>query len=155
MSATNTGKTSSSPRRSAVTREVKMNRFSSHMMEQRENVDLHMDLKRSRAEEEHLKNLLIGLNEKLAVYVDLKRDLEQNKNMLSQSEGAREDLQATIHEIADKVKEDAEQHQMHANTLTKEIADLKQQINAMEQKAAEVKQAHLREMDLKSQSMAA
>jgi hypothetical protein len=109
-----------------TTREVKINRFSSHMMEQRDNADLHMDLKRSRAEEEHLKNLLIGLNEKLAVYVDLKRDLEQNKNMLGQSEGAREDLQATIQEIADKVKEDAEQHQMYSDTLIREIADLKQ-----------------------------
>mgnify|MGYP007096699725 CR=1 FL=1 len=131
MSATNTGKTSSSPRRSAVTREVKMNRFSSHMMEQRENVDLHMDLKRSRAEEEHLKNLLIGLNEKLAVYVDLKRDLEQNKNMLSQSEGAREDLQATIHEIADKVKEDAEQHQLFQTTLTQENSALQAQVEEL------------------------
>ena len=72
-----TSKTTTSPRRpTTTTREVKINRFSTHMMEQRENADLHMDLKRSRAEEEHLKNLLIGLNEKLAVYVDLKRDLE-------------------------------------------------------------------------------
>ena len=57
-------------------------RFSNYMMEQRENNDLHLDLKRSQHNEEHLKNLLIGLNEKLAVYVDLKQDLEQNKNML-------------------------------------------------------------------------
>lgn len=52
------------------------------MDDQRENADLQMDLKKSHVEEEHLKNLLIGLNEKLAVYVDLKNDLEQNKGML-------------------------------------------------------------------------
>ena len=38
------------------------------MMEQRDNASLHMDLKASQAEEEHLKNLLIGLNEKLFVF---------------------------------------------------------------------------------------
>ena len=81
----------SSPRRT-TTREVKVTRFSNYMMEQRDNADLHMDLKKSKAEEEHLKNLLIGLNEKLAVYVDLKKDLEQNKGMLQDSEGARADL---------------------------------------------------------------
>jgi hypothetical protein len=71
----------SSPKRT-TTREVRVTRFSNYMMEQRDNASLHMDLKKSKSEEEHLKNLLIGLNEKLAVYVDLKKDLEQNKGML-------------------------------------------------------------------------
>ena len=61
--------------RQTVTTDVVTTKFSQHMMEQRENADLHMDLKRSQAEEEHLKNLLIGLNEKLAVFNDLQNDL--------------------------------------------------------------------------------
>jgi len=40
------------------------------MMEKRENADLHMDLKRSQANEENLKNLLMGLNVKMTAYVD-------------------------------------------------------------------------------------
>ena len=149
-------KATTSPRRpTTTTREVKINRFSTHMMEQRENADLHMDLKRSRAEEEHLKNLLIGLNEKLAVYVDLKRDLEQNKNMLGQSEAAREDLHATIKEIAEKVNDDAEQHQRYSDTLIREIANLKAQIEDLHKQAADTKQAHLKAMDAKDRDHAA
>ena len=105
-----------------------MTRFSNYMMEQRENSDLHLDLKRSQANEEHLKNLLIGLNEKLAVYVDLKKDLEQNKGMFSQSEQARADLQSHIQEIADKVFEDAQQHELYQDTLINENGGLKTQI---------------------------
>ena len=39
-------------------------------------VDLDIDNKRLKVEVEHLKNTLIGLNEKLTVFNDLKKDLE-------------------------------------------------------------------------------
>lgn len=42
------------------------------MMEQRENADLHLDLKRTQADIEDLKNVLIGLDLKLHVHNDLK-----------------------------------------------------------------------------------
>lgn len=59
------------------------------MMQQRENADIHMDLKKCQLENEGLKNVLIGLNTKLHVHNDLKTDLEQNKNMLEMNESAR------------------------------------------------------------------
>jgi len=43
-------------------------------------------------EVEHLKNTLIGLNEKLTVFNDLKKDLEQSKTMHCESEFHRVDL---------------------------------------------------------------
>lgn len=68
---------------------VTYTRFSEHMMQQRENADIHMDLKKCQLENEGLKNVLIGLNTKLHVHNDLKTDLEQNKNMLEMNESAR------------------------------------------------------------------
>ncbi len=41
---------------------------------------------------EHHKNLLIGLNEKLTVFNDLKHDLESKKQMIAQSEEKRAEL---------------------------------------------------------------
>lgn len=49
-------------------------------------VDIDIDNKRLKVEVEHLKNTLIGLNEKLTVFNDLKKDLEQARNMLDDSE---------------------------------------------------------------------
>jgi hypothetical protein len=46
------------------------------MMEQRENSDLHFDLLHTQAENEHQKNLLIGLDLKLTVLNDTKNDLD-------------------------------------------------------------------------------
>jgi len=62
------------------------------MMEQRDNASLHLDLKTAQAGEEHLKNLLIGLNEKMAVYTELKADLAGSQNFGRNSEQARLDL---------------------------------------------------------------
>ena len=118
---------------------VTTTRFSQHMMEQRDNADLHMDLKRSQAEEEHLKNLLIGLNEKLAVFNDLQNDLHQNKSMLSQSEKARDDLQDHIQKLADQVSMDAQQHKRLQDDLCNQIAAHEATIQQMHATAAQVK----------------
>jgi len=56
-------------------------------------VDLDIDNKRLKVEVEHLKNTLIGLNEKLTVFNDLKKDLEQSRFMLNESEANRDHLQ--------------------------------------------------------------
>jgi hypothetical protein len=79
-------KTASSPTRIVRTQTItttKMTAFSELMMEKRDNADLHMDLKRSQATEENLKNLLMGLNVKMTAYVDQKQDLKQNQSMLA------------------------------------------------------------------------
>ena len=41
---------------------------------------------------EHLRNTLIGLNEKLTVFNDLKTDLEQHQSLLEDSETHRGEL---------------------------------------------------------------
>jgi len=56
-------------------------------------VDFDLENKRLKVEVEHLKNTLIGLNEKLTVFNDLKKDLEQSRQMLNDSEMHREQLQ--------------------------------------------------------------
>ena len=62
------------------------------------------------AENEHVKNMLIGLNEKLTVFNDLKVDVENHKAMLKNSEGERDNLQIHIKETSKKVIIDSEQH---------------------------------------------
>ena len=47
-------------------------------------------------ENNHLKNYLIALNEKLVVLNDLKKDFEQSQQKILTSEGARGDLQDHI-----------------------------------------------------------
>lgn len=42
------------------------------------------------AENEHVKNIMIGLNEKLLAFNDFKQDVENHKAMLKSSEGERE-----------------------------------------------------------------
>jgi len=53
-----------SPQRTVHTT-VKITKFSEHMVAQRENADLHHDLLKCQAQNEDLKNVLIGLDYKL------------------------------------------------------------------------------------------
>jgi hypothetical protein len=101
-------------------------------MEQRENTDLHLDLKRTQAENEDHKNVLIGLGLKLTVHNDLKKDLAQNKKELENNEKARDELGNTLKTTAGKVREDAQQHKMYAEMLCNEIAMLKKSSNEQE-----------------------
>lgn len=71
-----------SPYRANSKKNQPVTRFSTHMMEQRENSDLHLELKKVQAENEDHKNVLIGLGQKLTVLNDLKKDLAQNKKEL-------------------------------------------------------------------------
>jgi hypothetical protein len=52
------------------------------------------------AENEHVKNMLIGLNEKLVVFNDFKQDMENHKAMLKSSEGEREKHQVHVRMIS-------------------------------------------------------
>ena len=53
---------------------VAMHRFTEAMLEQKNNEDLQMALKEKDIELQHTLNMLIGLNEKLEVFNDLKQD---------------------------------------------------------------------------------
>lgn len=56
------------------------------------NPDLELEIERLRIEEERLKNILNGLNEKLTVFNDLKTDVDQQNQMINKSETARDGL---------------------------------------------------------------
>lgn len=66
-----------SPKRPATGKKVKSS------------LDLEIDNQSLRVDLEHHKNLLIGLNEKLIVFNDLKQDLDQHRTMLQNTESAR------------------------------------------------------------------
>lgn len=121
-----------SPQRATKPTRTTVTRFSTHMMEQRENSDLHLDLKKTQAENEDHKNVLIGLGLKLTVHNDLKKDLAQNKRELESNEKARDELGNTLKATAGKVREDAQQHKMYADMLCNEIAGLKKASNDQE-----------------------
>jgi len=73
----------SSPKREGRASPAK-SRPSTSIMEDdpRENAELQHQMREMDAENEHVKNMLIGLNEKLTVFNDLKVDVENHKAML-------------------------------------------------------------------------
>ena len=85
---------------------------------------------------DHHKNLLIGLNEKLTVFNDIKEDLEKHRSMISQSENARNDLQDSMKATSVQVSEHAADHKQYQETLILENNNLKKLVQAMESKAA-------------------
>ena len=68
--------------------------------------------------------MLIGLNEKLLVFNDLKNDVESHKSMFKSSEGERERWQVSVREISTKVSSDLEHHQSYAHELIQENSKL-------------------------------
>ena len=68
-------------------------RTSTHIIESRADLDdrtaTALENQRLLIENENLKNILNGLNEKLTVSNDVKNDLEQHKKMYNQSESSR------------------------------------------------------------------
>ena len=62
------------------------------------------------ADNEHVKNVLIALNEKLLVFNDFKQDVANHKQFLQENENRRETLQVNIREISAKVIVDSNEH---------------------------------------------
>ena len=98
------------------------------------------------AENEHVKNIMIGLNEKLLAFNDFKQDVENHKAMLKSSEGEREQWQIKVRTISQKVMVDSQEHTAHRETLIQENAQLKRKVESMEQEKARTHQAHLDEV---------
>ena len=74
---------------------------------------------------EHHKNILIGLNEKLTVYNDLKLDCEANRQAFAESESARGALQNHIQDTTIHVAEAADDNKAFQETLIQENNNLK------------------------------
>lgn len=64
-------------------------RYTDTMLEQGEMAQLQLKLKEKEIELDHKLNTLIALNEKLAVFNDLKKDVAENVNCFKDSENAR------------------------------------------------------------------
>jgi len=62
------------------------------MLEQADIAGLQLLLKERDIEVEHKLNTLVALNDKLQVFNDLKKDVEENKAFVRESETAREKL---------------------------------------------------------------
>ena len=92
-------------------------------------------------------NTLIGLNEKLSVFTDLKRDVKENQSFVRESEDGREVLQVTITKTAESLKEDTLTKVQYQNSLLEEIKSLKEHIQRQEELAAKTRQEHLAEID--------
>ena len=91
---------------------VAMNRFTETMLEQKNNDDLQFALKEKDVELQHTLNMLIGLNEKLEVFNDLKQDKAQHLAMIKEIENQRENLRVTITTTAKSVEVDREKHEV-------------------------------------------
>ena len=89
-----------------VTTTVTTRSFTTTMLDQREKDQLQLALKDREIELEHKLNTLIALNEKLAVFNDLQRDVAENQAFVRESEDHREQLQAKLTQTAQQVKED-------------------------------------------------
>lgn len=63
-----------------------MNRFTETMLQQKNNEELQFALKEKDIELQHTLNMLIGLNEKLEVFNDLKQDKAQHLAMIRETE---------------------------------------------------------------------
>lgn len=57
---------------------------------------------------EHKLNTLVALHDKLSVFNDLKKDVEENQCFVRESENAREKLQITITTTATRLSQDTE-----------------------------------------------
>ena len=96
-----------------------------HIPEFYERNDLHLEILRTQAENDDLKNILTGLELKLNVHNDVLIDLEQCKTQLELNEQARIELQKHTEQTAIKIQEDAKQHKVFTEMLCKEISNLK------------------------------
>lgn len=73
---------------------------------------------------ENLKNILNGLNEKLTVYNDMKADVERHNAMLKQSEAGRAQDQQNLKRAEQQMREQAAANKAHQEKLYQEITGL-------------------------------
>ena len=112
--------------------------------------ELHHQVLELIAENEHVKNIMIGLNEKLLAFNDFKQDVENHKAMLKSSEGEREQWQIKVRTISQKVIVDAEQHTSYEQTLISENDQLRKELEQMRVTQQKAWQSHLDEMSKQS-----
>lgn len=70
-------------------------------------------LSEKEVELEHLKTVIVALNEKLKVKEDLEEDLKNNRKLLEESEMARKELQQNLENASRRADEEAEKNKKY------------------------------------------
>ncbi len=94
-------------------------------------------------EVDHLQNTLLGLNEKLIVFNDLKRDLATHKQMLQESETKRQQLQDKLTAKAAEMDVLQQDFIRNQSGLAEAIAQLTIDRNALDTQLFNIRKDHL------------
>jgi hypothetical protein len=79
-----------------LTSSVTITSFANKFLDRRENAAIAIDLQKMKVENEHLADVLIGVNAQLRVQNDLVSDVEQHSSMFKNSEAKRDGLRQDI-----------------------------------------------------------
>ncbi len=99
-------------------------------------------LSEKEVELEHLKTVIVGLNEKLKVKEDIERDLENEKKVNAEHSKAREELHRQLEEAARKAIEEADKNKRFQDIILKENEDKDERIRD-----------HLKTIDVKNEQI--
>lgn len=78
---------------------------------QTDNQQLQFEVGERDVEIERMKITLVALNEKLAMVEDIRQEGEDHKTYLADSEDKRNNLQAHLRELTEKILQDTEDHE--------------------------------------------
>ena len=121
-------------------------KFTNSHLTHGDNATLQLLLKEKEIELEDKLNTLVGVQHKLNVFDDMKREVGENKAMIRETTEVREELQVKFGITADKVREDTQLKKQYQDSLLEEISQLKSDIQERARKAAQVQQEHVNEM---------
>lgn len=122
---------------------------------QAENQQLQFDVGERDVEIERMKITLVALNEKLAMVNDISKDGEDHKAYLADSEDKRNNLQAHLQELAQKILQDTEAHELKHDKSLKEIESLRALLLAANESKASLERELLKQADEAKQKYAA
>ena len=99
-------------------------------------------LSEKEVELEHLKTVIVGLNQKLKVREDIEEDLHNARKLLEDAERARSDLHLHLEEAARRALEEAEKNKRYQDIIIHENKELgnkiTQQSGVINQKQEEI-----------------
>lgn len=81
-------------------------------------------LSEKEVELEHLKTVIVGLNEKLKVREDLEQDVYNQKILTTDAERARTELHQHLESAAHKASDEAEKNKKYQDIIIRQNADL-------------------------------
>lgn len=115
--------------------------------------ELMRGLSEKEVELEHLKTVIVGLNEKLQVKEDIEEDLLNARQLLAENERGRKQLHLHLEETARKIVEEAEKNKKYQDIIIGENKELgnkiTEQMGVINQKQEEIERLRhlLKQMD--------